>query len=270
MITIALQLAWAVLTLAYGALAWGVARHPARAFASPARQRGWWAAGVGFTLLGASSVFFNSWAAYAFAQGPGSAAWEGILRWTRVGSFGRAGLVFAVALALALAAHRAAISPRRYRALGWGLYGAALLGGGAWGWAAGEVVGRGGAHFGDIALLCAAEAILLMAVLAYALHRDSMDRYLWLSVCIYTVTLVLNVVWFTAMAWIDQPGAWSPLRYGLHLYTIAAKLLMIGAVARKLALVRRGRLAPDVLAPLPGRRRAPGEGRLLWKLSDAE
>jgi hypothetical protein len=244
MLTLTLQCLSAVLGLAFGLLALRVARTGGTSLPTVRRQ-GWWVTGASFTALGTTLVLGNIWAVWAFAAGPGSAAWNGFLAWTPAWTYSRVAIVVLLALALLRLAFVDGQGERSLRIRYAALLGLGMVAGGAAGRMQGPLVGNGGAYFSTFALSNAAEAGLLLLALASGLVRGTVGRHLWLALCVYALVLVLNVNWFSAMAWADVPGAWRPKPYMIQGYSAAAFLLMIGVAGRRLARARRAsRLAP--------------------------
>lgn len=254
MLTVTLQIAAAAVSLVFGWLAWRVGRESVAAFARPSHRTGWWLTGVAFLGIGVSSVVQSSAAAIAYAAGRGSWAWDQYLHWMQPGIYGRVGLLVALAgLLVALALRgRGGVGFRRFSLAA---YSALLLAGMVAGGLQGEVVGRGGAHFHAFALVSSGEVALLLVALIVTLMRYALGRYLWMCLALYTAVLTINVGLFSALAWVDIPGAWTPPPGSSQTYTLVGYILMIALAHRRLALARRQQRVRSLLEPLPSERR---------------
>ncbi len=249
LVTLGLQALVAVVTVAFGAVAWRVWRAVERP-GEPAAQ-GWRLTGGAFLLLGASSVVqVGIGAPWAYFSGAGSPVYEAYIRWLPLGNYSRAGLT--MAFALALAALPRAVPRLGPRAADAGL--AACVAGAV----AGAVFGRHGLtaqHWEQMAIAGAAELVLLLAALAVGVTVGSLDRFLWLALVVFAVHEVLHVVQVAALAWAATPGAWSPPPMLVHSYPVIAYAWMIRLTRRRLAFARAGLPVGPLFDPSPTVRR---------------
>jgi hypothetical protein len=235
MLTILLQASVAILALAFGAAASVVARRMHEC--EGAHRLSWAVVAVGFVVGGISSIVQNAGAVWAFAAGPDSAAWTEFLRWAPAGNYGRT--LLRVALAISLACVPAA---RYFRGQFWSmsamLFGGAILAGAWIGVAEGSL--KEGVHYPNLAILETLEVVTLLFALFLAATADSMDRLLWIGICVYVVRQALNVISWSAFAWVGVPGAWIPHPWHIHVYGVVGYGIMIGLALHRLRLARRG------------------------------
>ena len=118
-------------------------------------------------------------------------------------------------------------------------------------------------HLVGLTVLGAVELVGLLAALMVGLLAYTIDRYLWIILCLFAVQVALNVVWYSASAGFFYPGGWSPpasVRY-LHSTTI----LMAGCALAwyRLVLGRREVRVTGFLEVLGGGAviTEPGPGR---------
>lgn len=246
MLTLALQILVALLTLAVGVAALAVAG--ARGV-SGARAAGWRATGLGFAIVGATGVVQTNAAAVAYFAGPGSAVYDAYLSWAPAGNHGRSGAVLVLALLLCLLSYGRGGSWLPSAAGMLVLYG----GGTALGVALGVVQGelRQDRHYPVEAMLqLGAMLLFLLALLAGAV-TSSMDRLLWLLLAVYALHQAISVLWMTALAW-DGVGEWIPRTWILMAVGAALRLVQLGLALHRLRLARRGASVPGLFEPLDG------------------
>ena len=82
----------------------------------------------------------------------------------------------------------------------------------------------------------------------------SLRGLLWGALALYSLHLAWNAIWYSALAWLNTPGAWSPNPVFLPLYMTVAYLAMVLLAYRRLVLARRGTHVPALLEPLSQRR----------------
>lgn len=244
MTTLFLQCVVAILTLAFGVMALRVAR---RVPGAPELHRATWLlTGVVFTVLGINTAFHNVIAApWAFFAGKGSPELDLYMQFSPIANHSRGFLM------LAYGAMMAAIIPVS-RAAGQRLGALTVLVAIAF-MAVGAVLGfREGyltraTHYTATTITDAAGLIFLLVALFLGIVRNTTDRLLWVGLVIFTVHELLDIPWFSAMAWADVPGAWRPSAKYIHLYASVAYLLMIFVAERRIRLARKGVRVPGLL-----------------------
>ena len=205
MITIALQIFAALLSLSFGLAALAAARllHTSGSFPGAA----WRLTGIAFTASGATFLAQTLLAAVAFAAGPGATVHRLYMAIAPAGNYGRNLLmiVFAVALLL-LPSVRSPLDRRTWMRIRAALA-AALLLGGAWGaWEGFEY----GPHFQRVAVLNLALLLLLLAALLRLLAAQVADWLLWCVLVLYAIAQSIGILWTAAVVWFGLPGMWSP------------------------------------------------------------
>jgi len=242
-IALLFQAATAVLAVAFAVLALRVTR-AAVPGDQPLHHRAWVVAGLAFAIAGASSVAQNAAAVWAFRAGEGSVPWDLFLAWAPRGNYGRACLKIAMALVLVALARLAGVAPRR---LGWGVSAlfVAMLGAGAvLGWAEGPL--RAAIHYPGYAVFEVAELVALLLALFVGITASTMDRWLWAALGVYAARQALNVLSWTALAWLGVEGQWSLDPRVLHSFGVAGYLAMIAIAVHRLRLARRGVRVPGM------------------------
>lgn len=244
MTTLFLQCVVAILTLVFGVAALRVA---GRVPGAPELHRATWLlTGVVFTMLGISTAFHNVVAApWAFFAGRGSPELALYMQFSPIANHSRGFLMLAYGVMMA------AIVPLS-RAAGQRLAVFAVLVGIAF-MAVGAVLGfqegslTRATHYTATTITDAAGLIFLLAALFLGIVRNTTDRLLWVGLVIFTVHELLDIPWFSAMAWADVPGAWRPSAKYIHLYASVAYLLMILVAERRVRLARKGVRVPGLL-----------------------
>lgn len=243
MLTLALQLLNASLTLGFAVLILRVSRQST--WTSAARRVSSSLVGVAFAANGFGGLVQGTLAVWASAAGAGSAVYDTFLRFAPAMNQSRTGLEIALALLLMSVAVKGA------RPLALWLLLAVL----AAGWAAGAAVGLlegtlvTSRHFPMVALLDGVEMVALLAMLLLALSRSSMDRLLWLALSIHALKQSFNAIWFSAFAWIDIPGGWAPRPWTIQTQMAVLGCLMLAIAVRRYQLARRGVHVPSLLEP---------------------
>ncbi|HEV2126862.1 MAG TPA: hypothetical protein VGW38_29265 [Chloroflexota bacterium] len=244
--TLFLQALGAALQLLFGILALATARHQ-DAFL-PVRREAWWLTGATFTLLGAIMLVHTAIGSpWAYFSGPGTTVYEVYLRWSPVGNHSRALLIVGFGVLLLLLVWRQQLAHFRQLAVAVLLL-AALLGGIA-GWLEGSLIEA--RHFTLLAIGDTLQLMVISAALLSALWLRMVDEHLWLCLSLYALMLALNVGWYSAMAWLDVPGAWVPTSMHMQMCRQVAYLGMLAFVLRRLVLARRGVQVPAFTDPEP-------------------
>lgn len=242
MTTLLLQCLVAVLTLAFGVMALAVAR---RAGGAPELHRAAWVlTGTVFTILGINSAIHNCIAApWAYFAGKGSPELELYMQFSPAGNHSRGFLMLAFGAMMIGIVSVSRLAGRHVGAFAVVVGVASMIVGGVVGLREGNLVRA--THYTATAVTDAAELILLLVALFVGIVWNTTDRLLWGALVIFTVHEMLDVPWFSAMAWADVPGAWRPSARFIHLYASVAYLLMIVVTERRLRLARKE-------VPVPG------------------
>ncbi|HEV2149964.1 MAG TPA: hypothetical protein VGR37_21380 [Longimicrobiaceae bacterium] len=247
MTTAVLQFLVQLLVLAFGALALAVARSRG---AMPALHRaGWTVAAIFFLWRGVSGVAQSTAAFWALLAGEGSAPYALFLEWGPTMNHTRTLIAVATGWTLAaLPLLRAPSGP----ALALRLNAACLVlaGTGAYaGWREGAISLH---HLTSLTVLGAVELIGLLFALFVGLLAYTLDRYLWVALCLYAVQVALDVVWYTATAGFFYPGGWVPPQPVRYLYSAAVMLAGCALAWHRLALARRGARILGLFEPAGG------------------
>ncbi|MDP9348728.1 MAG: hypothetical protein M3P24_06260 [Gemmatimonadota bacterium] len=243
MLTLSLQCLSAALLLSFGLVALAVYRHAQ--VLPPDRRAGWLLTGVGFTLLGVSSLVQNAAAVGAFVSGPGTDLYEAYLRWAPAANHSRVFLGIAYGCLLGFLAWDRRFPGRTFwrRAVA-GLLLAAGLGALA-AWAEGpfrmEVHGVSTSIGLTVEMLAFGLALLLSTV------RGSFDVFLFAPVMLYTLMMALSVPIWTGMTLAQSLAGWAPAPWLLEAQRIVFEAAMVGMAAFRLALLRRGVRVGEVL-----------------------
>lgn len=243
MIVVALQLATAVLAVAFAFLALRVTR--ATAAGDPSHHRAWLVTALAFAMAGATSVVQNTAAAWAFRAGAGSVPWNLFLEWAPRGNYGRICLKISFAVLLALLPRMAGVPTRRVAWISAATFVLMLAAGGVMGMMEGSL--KEVTHYPAYAMLQLGEMVALLVALFVGLVASSVDRWLWAALAVYGFRQALNVLTWTALAWHGVPGAWAPDPKVLHLFGIAGYLAMAAIALHRLRLARRGVRVPGMM-----------------------
>ncbi len=243
MTTLLLQCLVAVLTLAFGMMALEVAR---RAPDAPELHRAAWVlTGTVFTILGINSAIHNCIAApWAYFAGKGSAELKLYMLFSPVANHSRGFLMLAYGAMMIGIVRVSRLAGRHVGRLAVLVGVVSMIVGGVVGFREGSLIRA--THYTATTVTDAAELILLLGALFVGIVWNTTDRLLWGALVIFTVHELLDVPWFSAMAWADVPGAWRPSPRYLHLYASVAYLLMIVATDRRIRLARRGVRVPGL------------------------
>jgi hypothetical protein len=216
------------------------------------KRAAWMLTGGAFSAAGFMTVMQNVWGFRAFAAGPGSQAWVEYVRWAPAANHARGFLTVAfIGILLVLPLLRGKITRRSVGAVSAVLGGGALLGALA-GLLEGEMVGL--VHFTAIAASGTFLLALLAAALLLHLARDTMDRILWMSLCVYGFHVAIGSLWHSALAWMGVPDASHPPVWVIAMLDAAAAWAMVGLAGRALVLARRGVYVPALFEePRPHR-----------------
>lgn len=210
-------------------------------------QVSWMLTGLVFVLMGLSGAIQDLGAVLAFRSGQGTAVYEAYLRWSPAGNYGRAFLIIAFATLLILTRSTSDSADWRTAMRMLSVLIMANIAGGLVGAATGPVISA--KHWSAAAVLDSIELVLLLFALLRGLTVSAMDRILWSCLSIYTFHSVLNVIWFSALAWLHIPGMWSPRPAEIALYTAATYFIVFCLVSYRLVLAQRGVQVPGLLDP---------------------
>lgn len=244
MTAVVLQLTGAVLALVFGILSLAAAR---TADSEPHSAGAWKITGLAFSLMGANNLIHSTAAAYAFAEGPASEAWNTYLEWTAVGNYSRAALILAFGLLLLLQMLRRN-APRNALAGTIGLV-AAMIVGGILG--SQETPFEASVHFGRVALLSTVEMVILLVALFAALIKQRMDRLLWACLVLYALRQAVGVAWEAGYASFGVVGGFCPSCASGKFVGVVLGALMVALAVVRLIQARRGIPVPPLLEPLP-------------------
>lgn len=236
MITLTSQAAISFWLLAFGLVAWQVARLlPGQA---GGYRFGWALTGCAFLVQGANSAFHDIFSIVAYRAGPESFAWKAVIRWHPALNHSRTFLLTTFCLVLAVSMmrmERGKPEPRlRTAAL---LMVCGMVMGGLAGWVEPEFSGL--THFTAVALWDVMELLAMLGLLLAALTTGRMDRGLWFCLSVNAFVLALSVLWFAALSRIDISGQWAPMRYHIHFTKAALYVVMTIAAYGQLVRVRR-------------------------------
>lgn len=211
------------------------------------RRTGWYAVAVVFGVYGISAATTGAMAVYAYAAGPGSAAWDGFLRLSPAGSLGRILLTYVLCGVLLALAWRRELGSKVRRGLGIAC-GAAVALGAAIGVAQGPV---GPAHYGTVAAMQAAGLVGFCIALLLVLRRDALEATLWLALAAQCFSWALDTPLMAILATdarIGLPPAWVAM---------AVRVVFMGTsislVAHRLAELRAGAAPRRLMVPAEAR-----------------
>lgn len=239
MLVLSLQFVWAVVKLLAGT---AILRVGSRDIQGPRVHRlAWRFTGIAFVLGGASAVVqLCVFAPWAFFAGRGTPVYDAFLRWNPAVTQSRTFLMVGLGLLVCSLPWLAARSERRLVPGGIAFLGLAMAAGGVLGWFEGAFVSV--RFYSSTAAANVLELVVLLSALLVALLMDTMDRYLWLAMLVYAVGISLNVISFTALAWIRVEGAWAPppLSLFVQVFLVLSHATMLGLAVKRLRLARRG------------------------------
>ncbi len=233
MVTLWMQCVVAILTVLWGFLAVQVWR---RIPTAPELHRASWAlTGWVFTILGISTTIqLGIGAPWAYFSGEGSTVYELYLRLSPIGNHSRGFLVIAYGVMLAGLPWIWRVARHRFFAVVLLASCAAMTVGALVGWVEGPLVQV--IHWTATAIFDSVELMLLLLALFVAVVWNTTDRLLWVALAIFAVHEMLDVAWYSALAWSDVAGAWSPKPRYIHMYASLAYLLMIIVSVRRMRL----------------------------------
>jgi hypothetical protein len=239
--TLVLQSIGALLFLALGLVCLRVARGPSAG--RDAHRQAWQLSAAALVLNGLHVTVQAALAVWAYFAGAGSAVYGWYLEWLPVANYSRTVLMLAFAILLTLL--MAAPAERRSAVVR--LAPPFLLLGMVLGGVFGVMEGGFGAeqHYSRVAMLDAAELILVLVSLFAALLYDGMNRQLWFALGVYAFNLALTVIWTAALTGIEI--GWAPAPWQMAAYRCA----LIGA-ATGLAAVQLTRRSAGGFASAPG------------------
>lgn len=245
MLTLSLQLLNAAAALLLGLTALRVSR--CLSASGDGQHATWLVTGLGFTLLGATRLPHTAAAAWAFFSGPGTYVYSTYLKWSPAAN--HAGNVLVIAMGILLLVSLRSRLPARLWPLAMGvLIGALSLGAGA-GLVEGPLLSES-IHWSALAAFNTISLGVLAVVLLFGFSADAVDRHLWLCLGAYALQQSWNVSLYSALAWVEFPGAWTPSPWMMQAYRVTIYTMMISLVLRRLALARRQLPVPSMLATL--------------------
>lgn len=246
MLTLMLQNAATLLIWVLGALALAVAR---RGEPHAPAAAAWRLTGVSFLSDAALKTCQNVWGNWAFFAGSGTDVYTAYVRWMPVANHSRSVMLLASAGLLVAWARGSRLEARHWR-VAYATLLAGVVAGAALGWAEGGY--DLALHHSVVSLISLATLLLLAAALLLALSRASFDRVLWSALALYALHEALNVVWFSAYAWLDVEGVWAPSPWHVMAVRVAAFALLCAIAGHGLLLARRGvRIAAPLDPPGP-------------------
>ena len=235
MTTALMQVAAAALTLVFAALARDIARQ--RGGVSYVQRAAWVVVAVFFLWRSVPGVLQSLVMLRAAEAGPGSQEFALVVQWTPAMNYLRT--LIAVAMGWTLAA-LPLLRGQRIDRVWWGTSLACVLlaaTGVYVGWLEGPT---SRAHLVALTVLGAAELIGVLAGLTVGMLGDTLDRYLWIILCMYAVQVALNVMWYSSTAGFFYPGGWYPLPPLRYVYSFAVLVAACALARQRLALARRG------------------------------
>lgn len=245
MTTAILQLLSALFTLAFAVTAWRIAR---RVGDAAPRDAAWVVVAVAFLWRAVSECVQDSAALWALQAGPGSEPYEMFVRWTPAVNHTRTTVLTAlgwVLASLALLRGRPAGFVWRWAA---GVAPLLVVVGFYMGWREGPTSAR---HVMSLAVLGVVQMVGIMVALHVALFAHTLDRYLWLFLCLYGVQVAMKVVWYSGAVEFFLGASWYPPGVAVPLFAIPVSIAGIFLARRRLALAGRGIRVPGVLEPEP-------------------
>lgn len=235
MLTLLNQVAWSVLQVAFAFVALRITPFPS---APHDQSRAWRVVGLIFLFNGVHALAQDAFAVSAYISGSGSVLWDSYLRWAPALNHGRT-LAFTLGFPILLTT--------RWRVMGcsrtlWRVAVATILGGMVLGALLGISEGplQASTHFSAVAVLDAAELLTLLLVLFIVLVRSQVDRFLWVSLCVYAFSLAVGTLWISALINLDIPGNWAPSTLLMHAVRAVIGTAMVLAAVWRLSLARRG------------------------------
>jgi hypothetical protein len=248
MTTAVLQCVIGVLKLCFGAAGLRVSRLTR---GEEVRSTAWLLVGLSCAVAGVNSVLHSGWALWALLEGPEAEVYRSYLAWAPAVNYSRHAIMLLMALGLLglpllHRLPRASLVRGATAALLTGMAAAAWVG-------SGEGAPEWAEHYITMAALDGAEMILVFTALLAALVLGTMDRLLWAALTVYATRQAVNVLSYSAIAWIQVPGAWSlSPRYIASTGAVLWAVLLALAL-RRLALAGRGQPSPALLEPFAGR-----------------
>ncbi|HEX2190845.1 MAG TPA: hypothetical protein VHG51_18200 [Longimicrobiaceae bacterium] len=207
----------------------------------------WQLTGFTFVVGGTSMVLQTGiFAPWAYFAGRGTPVYDAFLRWNPALTQSRTFLVIGLGVVLSLLPLIGRYERGVVR-LAVAFLLAAMAAGGVFGWLEGAYVST--RFYPSTAVANLLELIALFAALFVALTADTMDRHLWLALAVYSVSIGLNVIVYSALAWIRVEGVWSPSPRFVQFFLVAAHATMLGLALRRLQLARRGVRVGSLLEP---------------------
>ncbi len=253
MTTALLQVAAALLTFAFALLVRAISLE--RGGVTYVRRAAWIIVAVFFLWRAVPGVLQSLVMFWGARAGRGSPEWALVVQWGPAMNYMRT--LIAVAMGWTLAA-LPLLRGQRLSRVWWGTSLACLLlaaTGVYVGWLEGPT---SLSHVVALTMLGAAELIGVLAALMVGLLGKTLDRYLWIILCLYAVQVALNVMWYSSTAGFFYPGGWyppPPVRYGYSFVVLLAACVL---ARQRLALARRGarigglmEMADAVMFPAP-------------------
>lgn len=236
MLVLALQIVWALVKLLAGT---AILLVGARELGGARIHRlAWQLTGSTFVLGGASAVLqLGIFAPWAFFSQKGTPVYEAFLRWNPAITQSRTFLMVGLGLLLCALPWIARFE-RRVVPGGVAFLVLSMAAGGVVGWSEGGYVSA--RFYSSTAAANLLELIVLLTALLVALVMDAMDRYLWLAVLVYAVGISLNVLSYSALAWIRVEGVWAPSPVFVQVFLVMSHATMLALAVKRLRLARRG------------------------------
>ncbi|HEU0016450.1 MAG TPA: hypothetical protein VFQ45_22410 [Longimicrobium sp.] len=249
MLLLVLQVASALLTLAFGAMAVRVMR-----LAGRNRDRAlaaWEPTAFAFLLAGTLLLAQALWAAAAIRAGAGSGTLDTYLAWAQPLNVGRGALTVAYAAVLAALVVGGRRWALRLSARSLPVFGTAAT--------VGTLAGRllddrtPNGQMAQLGVLGAVTVLVLLGVLLAAVTNDGLDQLLWFALAAYTLKETMQVSLFALIAW-WTPGSSRAVTYGF--YALALLVLVIMAVlgARRVRMAAARQHVPALFEHIHARR----------------
>lgn len=231
--TLVLQALVSLLLLAFGLVAWRIARVPV---GRTSHVDSWGLTASTFILVSLISGFQNAFGTLAYLQGQGAIVWDWYMVSAPSLNHSRTIALLGFFLVLPFASSRPL--GRLFGSHRW-LQHIALV---AFGAGIGALVGltEDGfsvpIHFKAVATLDVLELLVVLAVLFFVLMRNLVDQLLWFALSVYAFSLALNAIWTSALIGYGVPSIWTPPALQMHVYRVVLASVMLLLGVRRLAL----------------------------------
>ena len=200
-------------------------------------QLAWLATGLTFAPYSALMLFQDFFAVRAFMAGVGSPELKFFLWLSPLCNHGRTFMMLGLYATLVALPFTVRWTDRR-RAWAFALVvGVGFLAGVGVALVEGSLTGR---HFANAAFIDIAGFAVVAGTLFMSMYRDSVDRYLWMSMAMYAFTSLAGVLYFTALSWFASDDAWTPPAWQKPMVIVVLGVVMVGLAWKRWRLAKRG------------------------------